>query len=259
MKKIYLILIFRLLKKILRAIKKTQSSPHIIFTSSIQENDNNSYGLSKKECSILFQDWISTAEGKYTSLIIPNVFGPFCRPYYNSVVATFCHQLTNNLNPQINIDSTLKLIYIDELVNFMIDSINQKKKSSIKKVEHTFSLKVSELLFKLKSIKNDYLGFGMIPNLENLFIKNLFNTFSTYINHDQFFPFKLKINSDDRGSFIETMKLNSGGQISFSTTLPGIRRGEHFHTHKAERFAVIKGKAKIEIRRIGKEKNILFI
>ena len=102
----------------------------------------------------------------------------------------------------------------------MVSAINQKNKLSIKKIKHSYYLKVSELLSKLSSIKNDYLGFGVIPNLENALIKNLFNTLLTYINYDQFFPFNLKINSDDRGSFVETMKLKTGGQISFSTTLP---------------------------------------
>ncbi len=86
----------------------------------------------------------------------------------------------------------------------------------------------------------------MIPNLDNAFDRNLLNTFLCYIDHEKFFPFKLKLNTDDRGSFVETVKLNSGGQVCFSTTVPGITRGNHYHTRKAERFAVIKGKARIE-------------
>lgn len=106
--------------------------------------------------------------------------------------------------------------------------------------------------------KENYFTKGTIPNLDNPFDKNLFNTFLTYIDHTSFFPFKLKLNTDERGSFVETIKLNSGGQVSFSTTVPGITRGNHFHTRKAERFAVIKGKARIELRRIGTKEVLSF-
>ncbi|MDD3743042.1 MAG: epimerase, partial [Lentimicrobiaceae bacterium] len=88
--------------------------------------------------------------------------------------------------------------------------------------------------------------------------RNLFNTFLCYIDHASFFPFQLTLNTDNRGSFVETIKLSSGGQVSFSTTVPGITRGNHFHTRKAERFAVIKGKARIELRRIGTNKILSF-
>ena len=99
---------------------------------------------------------------------------------------------------------------------------------------------------------------GIVPDLSDPFERNLFNTFVCYIDHSNFFPFKLRLNTDERGSFVETVKLNSGGQISFSTTKPGITRGNHFHTRKAERFAVIKGKARIQLRRIGTDRIINF-
>jgi UDP-2-acetamido-2,6-beta-L-arabino-hexul-4-ose reductase len=118
-------------------------------------------------------------------------------------------------------------------------------------IPHTSFVKVSTLLSILTEIKNDYFEKGMIPDLTNTFFRNLFNTLLCYIDHINFFPFPLKLNTDDRGSFVETVKLNSGGQVSFSTTKPGITRGNHYHTRKAERFAVIKGKARIDIRKIG--------
>jgi len=110
----------------------------------------------------------------------------------------------------------------------------------------------------LQEIKTNYFEKGEIPSINNPFERNLFNTFLTYIDHSTFFPFKLKLNTDQRGSFVETVKLNSGGQVSFSTTVPGVTRGNHFHTRKAERFAVIKGKALIELRRIGTSEVLSF-
>jgi UDP-2-acetamido-2,6-beta-L-arabino-hexul-4-ose reductase len=125
-------------------------------------------------------------------------------------------------------------------------------------IPHTATIKVSTLLKKLESFKEDYLGKGILPCLDDPFERNLFNTFVCYIDHKSFFPFHLKLHTDDRGSFVETVKLHSGGQVSFSTTVPGITRGNHFHTRKAERFAVIKGKARIELRRIGTEEVLSF-
>ena len=125
-------------------------------------------------------------------------------------------------------------------------------------IQHTSQIKVSALLQKLTDYRQNYFEKGTIPSLNNTFDRNLFNTFLCYIDHTSFFPFKLKLNTDERGSFVETVKLNSGGQVSFSTTVPGITRGNHFHTRKAERFAVIKGKARIELRRIGTDQVLSF-
>lgn len=254
----------RLVKQVISACEATKSTPHIIFSSSTQEERDNQYGKSKKDGRKLFEDWARRENSRFTCLIIPNLFGPFGHPYYNSVVATFCHQLTHNEIPEIDMDGEIDFIYVGELVNFIIDHINEHDTKHIVnsfetiKVPHTANIKVSALLEKLKGFKENYFEKGIIPNLDNPFERNLFNTFLCYIDHQSFFPFYLKLNTDERGSFIETIKLNSGGQVSFSTTLPGITRGNHFHTRKAERFAVIKGKARITIRRIGTEKVISF-
>lgn len=119
-------------------------------------------------------------------------------------------------------------------------------------------MKVSGLLKKIQDYKIAYFEKGEIPPLNNTFERNLFNTFLCYLDHKTFFPFILKKNTDNRGSFIETIKLNSGGQVSFSTTVPDITRGNHFHIRKAERFAVIKGKALIELRKVGTDKVMSF-
>jgi UDP-2-acetamido-2,6-beta-L-arabino-hexul-4-ose reductase len=125
-------------------------------------------------------------------------------------------------------------------------------------VPHTSEKKVSEILATLQDFKTSYFERGIFPDLTDKFNLNLFNTFGCYIDHEQFFPCYLKQNTDDRGSYVETVKMNSGGQIAFSTTKPGITRGNHYHTRKAERFAVIKGKARIELRRIGTDKVLSF-
>jgi UDP-2-acetamido-2,6-beta-L-arabino-hexul-4-ose reductase len=249
-----------LVKKLIEACESTASAPHIIFSSSSQEERDNLYGRSKRDGRELLEKWAAKNNARFTGLIIPNVFGPFGNPFYNSVVATFCYQLTHGEAPKIDVDGDLKLIFVSELVALIYDQLITLHPSPVTtlKVPHTSEKKVSEIFALLNGYKENYLGKGIFPNLDNRFELNLFNTFVTYIDHTKFFPFHLKLNSDDRGTFVETVKLYSGGQVSFSTTKPGITRGNHFHTRKAERFAVIKGKARIELRRIGTDKVLSF-
>lgn len=254
-----------LVKQLISACEKTGSTPHILFSSSTQEERENLYGKSKREGRELLEQWADKNDAQFSGLIIPNVFGPFGHPYYNSVVATFCHQLTHNETPKIDTDGDLKLIYVGELVNQIIgiiEDIAEEQKDNVViqqvRLKHTAELKVSRLLSLLESYKASYFDEGEIPALDTPFKRNLFNTFVCYIDHSSFYPFHLKLNTDNRGSFVETIKLNSGGQVSFSTTVPGITRGNHFHTRKAERFAVIKGKARIELRCVGTDKVLSF-
>ena len=243
-----------LVNQLIEAMVKTNSRPHVLFSSSSQEERDNLYGRSKKEGRLLFETWATVNNASFTGLVIPNVFGPFGNPYYNSVVATFCHQLTHHEQPRIEVDGEIKLIYVAELVSIILNIIGENEtKSKVGRVDvpHTSTIKVSALLNKLEEYKSAYFDNGTIPDLNSSFDRNLFNTFLCYADHKQLFPFHLRKNTDNRGSFVETIRLHSGGQVSFSTTAPGITRGNHFHTRKAERFAVIKGKALIELRKIG--------
>ncbi|MBK69672.1 MAG: epimerase [Legionellales bacterium] len=251
-----------IVKKLINALNDSKSNSHVIFSSSIQENSNNSYGKSKKKSGLLLEDWANSSDGKVTSLTIPNVFGPFGKPFYNSVVATFCYQLAEGETPSIDSDNELKLIYVGELIDNILHIIESQRtdkvfsKSSFIRLPilPTNKIKVSKILNKLKRFKALYLDNAIIPDLTQGFDKNLFNTFLCYLDHKSLFPYNLKLNTDKRGSFVETMKFNSSGQVSFSTTKPGITRGNHYHTRKFERFAVIEGKALIQLRKIGSNK-----
>jgi UDP-2-acetamido-2,6-beta-L-arabino-hexul-4-ose reductase len=254
-----------LVQHLINACEETKSTPHILFSSSTQEERDNPYGKSKKEGRRLLEQWADQNNAQFSGFIIPNVFGPFGHPYYNSVVATFCHQLTHDETPKIDVDGQVKLIYVGELVKHFVDRIleidqNHKEDVVLEEilVQHTSQAKVSTILRVLTEYKIGYFEKGEIPALDTPFKRNLFNTFLCYIDHKSFFPFHLSLKSDQRGSFVETVKLNSGGQVSFSTTVPGVTRGNHFHTRKAERFAVIKGKARIEIRKIGTDRVMSF-
>lgn len=248
----------RLVTQLINSLEETQSKPHLIFSSSIQEDIDNLYGKSKKVGRELLSKWAKKNNAVYTGFIFPNIFGPFGQPYYNSFIATFCHQISHGETPVIEIDKTVPLLYISDVVKHIMKAIDNKTEQTTGTVPETYKSKVSEVLNLLLSFGELYLKMGIIPNLDNHFERNLFNTFICYMDIKSHFPVKLKLNTDNRGNFVETIKLNTGGQVSYSTTKPGITRGDHFHIRKAERFAVIKGKARINIRKTGTNEVINF-
>ncbi len=240
-----------LVKKLISGMKVTGNKPHVVFSSSTQEELDNLYGRSKKEGRILLEEWAAAAGANFTAMVIPNVFGPFGKPFYNSVVATFCHLLTHGGEPEIHVDGQLKLIYVNELVEQIYRIISGEKIESPFQMPHTSEMKVTGILELLKKYKTQYFEKGIIPVLGSSFEVNLFNTYRSFIENASYFPVQLVQNTDDRGTFVEIIKPGTGGQVSFSTTKPGITRGNHFHTRKIERFAVIRGQAKIQLRQIG--------
>lgn len=247
-----------LVEKLITALNHSKSKAHLLFSSSSQEERDNLYGQSKKVGRKLLANWASTSGGVFTGMIVPNVFGAFGSPYYNSFIATFSHQLTHDEIPQIDIDGNVKLIYIDELVKVILDKIRSRISEENFYVTATSEAKVSEILALLKNYQENYFNKGVIPELKNSFETNLFNTFRSFIDLKKYYPVKFTQNTDPRGTFVEILRLNAGGQVSFSSTVPGITRGNHFHTRKIERFAVIKGSALIQLRKIGTDEVLNF-
>jgi UDP-2-acetamido-2,6-beta-L-arabino-hexul-4-ose reductase len=239
-----------LAERLVDSFKRTGFKGQIIFSSSIQEERNNTFGNSKKAARELFANWASQSNATFHGVIISNVFGAFGVPFFNSVVSTFCHQLVNNEIPKIETDATLNLIYINDLVKNIVELFNTESNDNII-IDHTDSYKVSEILELLFTFKNKYFVNGQIPGFHNQFEINVFNTFRSYFNLNIHYPIKYKNNIDERGNFVEIVRLETGGQVSFSTTKKEITRGNHFHTRKIERFSVIKGKALIQLRKIG--------
>ncbi|MCG8728121.1 polysaccharide biosynthesis C-terminal domain-containing protein, partial [Tenacibaculum finnmarkense] len=216
------------------------------------------YGKSKKEGRELLCKWAEKAGGKFTGMIIPNVFGAFGKPNYNSFIATFCHKLVTNEMPEINVDGEVNLIYVAELVAQIINQIELGKTNENYVIPFTSTHKVSEVLSKLENFKNLYFEKGEIPELKSQFDLNLFNTYRSFIDYKTHFPIKFTEHTDPRGAFVEVIRLGIGGQCSFSTTVPGITRGNHFHTRKVERFSVVKGKALIQLRKIDSDEVLDF-
>jgi UDP-2-acetamido-2,6-beta-L-arabino-hexul-4-ose reductase len=240
-----------LVVKLINSLERTASKAHLIISSSTQEERDNSYGKSKKEGRLLLSNWANHSGGSLTGLIIPNVFGPFGHPNYNSVIATFCHQIARNETPHIDVDAQLKLIYVGDLVEQIIHVIRTNDNTHELVIPHTTEAKVSDISTLLEYFRKSYQEKGEIPVLQNDFELKLFNTYRCYMDIGSYFPKKFVQHSDDRGFFVEIARLGISGQTSFSTSKTGITRGNHFHTRKIERFAVIKGKALIQLRRIG--------
>ncbi len=248
-----------LVTQLISAMDDAGVKPHVLMSSSTQEERDNPYGKSKREGRCKFEAWATRTGASFTGLVIPNVFGPFGRPFYNSFVATFAHQLTHGEKPTIQTDSDVRLIYVGSLCRLIIDFI--RNPGEIRRVDlpWDFERKVSSILSLFENFRDMYFDKGEIPDLRDINDLNLFNTFRSYIDLTTHFPVLLKQNTDARGTFIETIRLECGGQVSFSTTVPGITRGNHYHTRKIERFTVIKGKARIQLRRIGTNEVLDFV
>ncbi len=228
-----------LVQKLVASLERTNSKPHVLLSSSSQEERDNLYGKSKKEGRELIANWAEKNQAIFTGLIIPNVFGPFGKSFYNSVVATFCHQVSHNETPKIDVDGYLKLIYVGELVQEIINQIRTKNHQPKLEIQYTSEKKVSEILALLQHYKSEYQDKGCIPILASVFELNLFNTYRCYMDIATHFPVKLLQHTDERGSFVEIIRLEVGGQVSFSTTKPNITRGNHFHTRKIEQFNIV--------------------
>ena len=249
-----------LVNKLIYACESTDSKPKIIFSSSTQEDRDNLYGKSKRDGKNLLKKWAERNETSVECLIIPNVFGPFGKPFHNSFIATFCHQIVNGEEPKVFNDSAVNLIYINELCELFYEEVKRNTRSfSSKLVEHTSSYKVSEILSLLYQYKEAYMDNGEVPNVPtNSFELNLFHTFTSFIPKS-YFPRNFTTHTDKRGAFVEIIRVGVSGQFSYSSTISGITRGNHYHTRKLERFAVIKGKASIKLRKVDSDEVIEYL
>lgn len=240
-----------LMEKLLEYTDAAGNKPYILFSSSTQIERDNEYGRAKKRAMELLEAWTKQNEASAVSMVLPNVFGDGGRPFYNSVVATFCHQVTHGEDPTIIKDGQMTMIYINDLIEDIVSLINNPANGyCVEYIKPRADVKVSEALALLNKYKDAYYGSGMVPAVGSGFQRDLYNTFITYMDAADW-ERNLKLNTDDRGSFVEVFKLENGGQVSFSTTKPGITRGNHYHIRKNEKFCVVSGQASIKLRRIG--------
>jgi UDP-2-acetamido-2,6-beta-L-arabino-hexul-4-ose reductase len=240
-----------LVDRLVEALGAATKPPHVIFASSTQRDRPNAYGRSKKYGEDRLREWANSTGGRLTILVIPNVFGPGCRPYYNSVVATFCHQLAHEQNPVVIDDQQLELVWVNDLVEAIGQIIREKRSGTREaRVAGTAQLTVLELLAKLQTMRECYFDEHIVPNLSDPFDASLYTTFLSHVDLDDHCH-RPRLHTDARGQLFEVLRLAGGGQVFFSTTKPGVIRGNHFHSRKVEWFCVVRGEAVIRLRRVG--------
>jgi UDP-2-acetamido-2,6-beta-L-arabino-hexul-4-ose reductase len=224
----------------------------VIYSSSIQAELDNPYGLSKR----FAEDALNLLSESNGNLIynyrLPNVFGKWCKPNYNSAVATFCYNTINNLPIQVNDpDALINLVYIDDVVNEFINVIKgyeQGGKVETAEVHPVYQITVGNLVKQLALFKESKLT-AVIERVGADLTRALYSTYISYFRPSAF-SYNLKKHEDPRGVFVEMLKTKDSGQFSFFSAHSGITRGGHYHHSKNEKFLVIKGKAKFGFRHI---------
>ena len=257
------------LSKLMNLLIENNNICPIMLSSSIQASllgryEGSEYGKSKKAAEELAFEYSKKYNVKTFVYRFPNLFGKWCRPNYNSAVATFCNNYALDLPIKVNDPSTeLELLYIDDLVQEMLDALENKEhrcnydglnvvaddNGLYCYVPTTYKVTLGEIVKDLDLIKAQSKTL-LVPEIkDNSFIKKLYSTYLSYLPKDKT-SFELKQNVDDRGSFTEIIKTVSGGQFSVNISKPGITKGQHFHNSKWEFFIVIKGHALIQERNL---------
>ena len=262
---------------LLETLKKHKNNCPVMLSSSIQATligryGESDYGKSKLAGEELFSDYSKETGTKVLIYRFPNLFGKWCRPNYNSAVATFCNNIANDLPIQVNDRNTkLELLYIDDLVEEMLDALEGKEHhcefdglNTVAKedgkycfVPTTHQVTLGEIVDLLYSFNNQpkTLVVPEIPN--NSFVKKLYSTYLSYLPKEKV-AFPLKMNIDGRGSFTELLKSEKCGQVSINISKPGITKGQHWHNTKWEFFIVVAGHGLIQERKIGTDEVIEF-
>lgn len=243
---------------LLDTLKKHGNKAPVLITSSIQAELDNPYGRSKKAGEDLIFKYGEENGIKTLVYRFPNVFGKWCRPNYNSAVATFCYNIAHDLPITVNDrNHMMTLVYIDDVVDEMINALggheNHDRDTEYCRVaiEHKITLgEIADMLYGFKKSRDT----KIIPDMtENSFSKKLYSTYLSYLD-PQDFAYKLKMNKDDRGSFTEILRTSNAGQFSVNISKPGITKGQHWHNTKNEKFVVVKGHGLIQLRKIGDTK-----
>jgi len=242
----------------------------IVFTSSIQAKQDNPYGRSKRAAEETLLAFQEAEQSPVVIYRLPHVFGKWCRPNYNSVVATFCHNITHQIPIQINDPKTeLTFVYIDDVVEELIDCMETflrtegcwswKEEKSDKtllseeyqEISICYPVTLQRLADLLYSFFNSRKSLS-VPDLADDWEKKLYSTYLSYLPKDGF-SYPLKMNTDERGSFTEFLRTDNRGQVSVNVAKPGITKGNHWHHTKNEKFLVVRGEALLQFRKVGEE------
>ncbi|HZG84976.1 capsular polysaccharide biosynthesis protein CapF [Paenibacillus sp.] len=248
---------FGLTSQLLALLKKHDNKAPVLLTSSIQAEKDNPYGRSKKAGEdLLFKYYYETGTKVYVYRL-PNLFGKWSKPNYNTVVATFCHNIARGIDIHINNPGAeLTLCYIDDVLEEFLSALAGKPtmQEDLCVVPITHNIKLGELAELIKSFKETRTNLS-VPNMEDALTKKLYSTYLSFLPEEQF-SYDLKMNSDHRGSFTEFMRTPERGQVSVNVSKPGITKGNHWHHTKNEKFLVVSGEGLIRFRKIDSDEII---
>lgn len=237
-------------KKLCTILEESGRTPLVVFSSSIQVELDNPYGKSKLRAEETLRDWSKRTGAGVVIFRLKNVFGKWCRPNYNSVVATFCHNIARGLPISIsNPAKNIELVYIDDAISAFLDCLDRPHhECEYRDVSPSFVVILKDLARIIEMFRDSRHSL-FLPDFSRPFIKRLYATYISYLKENDF-AYQLMIHSDARGELAEFLKQNNFGQIFISRTKPGIIRGNHFHHTKVEKFLVVEGDAVIRFRKI---------
>lgn len=244
---------------LLATLKKFGNACPVMNSSSIQAELDNPYGESKRAGEQLMFDYSAETGAKVLVYRFPNLFGKWCRPNYNSVVATFCNNIANGLPIQVNDPNVvLSLCYIDDVVDEMISALsgNEHSEGAFCFVPVVHEVKLGEIVELLEKFNSMPKTLG-VPTLSNGFEKALYSTFLSYLPKEKF-VYPVKMNIDPRGSYTELIRSEHNGQFSVNISKPGITKGQHWHHTKNEKFIVVHGHGLIQLRKLGTDEIVEF-
>ncbi|MHC1779085.1 MAG: capsular polysaccharide biosynthesis protein CapF [Bacteroidales bacterium] len=237
---------------LLNTLKKYKNSCPVMISSSTQATLKNPYGESKKAGEELMFRYSKETGAKVLVYRFPNLFGKWCRPNYNSAVATFCYNIANGLPVTIsNRENELSLVYIDDLVKELVYALQggEHREGGYCNVTTFYTTTLGHIVYLLNSFKENRETLE-VPNMSDDFTKKLYSTYLSYLPEDQF-SYPLKMNVDERGSFTEIIRTHERGQFSVNISKPHITKGNHWHNSKNEKFIVVSGKGVIRFRKVG--------
>ena len=242
---------------LLESLKKNNNFCPVMISSSAQAALDNPYGQSKKAGETLVFNYEKQTCVKVFVYRFPNIFGKWCRPNYNSAVATFCNNVANDLPITVNDrNKKMTLVYIDDVIDELINALigNETRDGNYCKVsiEHKITIgEIVDLIYSFKATRE----LLSIPNMSDSFTNKLYATYLSYLPTDKF-SYPVKMNIDDRGSFTEIIRTNNVGQFSINITKPGKTKGNHWHHTKNEKYVVVSGRGVIRLRKLNSDKVI---
>jgi len=237
---------------LLASLRKNNNTCPVLITSSIQAELDNPYGRSKKAGEDLLFSYAKETGASVYVFRLPNVFGKWCRPNYNSAVATFCYNIARDLPITVNDpEVVMNLVYIDDVVQAFLAALKSDVliENNFCRVSTVHTVKLGRIVELLKGFRESRTSLS-VPNMADSFEKVLYSTYLSYLPESQF-SYPLKMNTDNRGSFTEIIRTAERGQFSVNISKQGITKGNHWHHSKNEKFLVVSGKALIQFRMIG--------